>query len=273
MTTHFRKIGLVSAIALAIAVLAGPVAAGTPSQEIIEARQEAQIWTTYALSPYLAAHALEVSVEDGTATLTGTVDDGVNKDLAREIALGVDGIRAVDNRIVVEADYVAPAHNTADRTYAQRIDDATISAAVKAKLMWSKHTEGLTTDVETTRGKVTLTGAVETSDAKDLATRLALNTRGVVAVDNRLVVDNDPADARATEATGQDIADAWITTKVKSTFLYSTNVDSSTIAVSTASGVVTLSGTVASGAERALAIEFAKNVRGVKSVESSGLLL
>jgi len=70
---------------------------------------------------------------------------------------------------------------------------------------------------------------------------------------------------------GSDLSDSWITTKVKSTFLYSSNVSGSDIAVSTNNGVVVLTGKVKSGAERALAIELAQNVRGVKSVNAKGL--
>ena len=72
---------------------------------------------------------------------------------------------------------------------------------------------------------------------------------------------------------GTDIADGWITTKVKSTFMYSSNVDGSDIAVSTSGGIVTLTGKLDSGVERAVAIELAGNVRGVKSVDSSSLTM
>jgi osmotically-inducible protein OsmY len=58
---------------------------------------------------------------------------------------------------------------------------------------------------------------------------------------------------------------------VKSTYLYSSNVASSDIAVTTQAGVVTLSGKVASGSERSLAIELAKNVLGVKRVKATAL--
>jgi osmotically-inducible protein OsmY len=50
-------------------------------------------------------------------------------------------------------------------------------------------------------------------------------------------------------------------------------VDGSDISVKTDNGVVTLTGRVDSGAERALAIELAKNIKGVKSVQSKGLTL
>ncbi|MDH4652067.1 BON domain-containing protein [Pseudomonas sp. JG-B] len=80
----------------------------------------------------------------------------------------------------------------------------------------------------------------------------------------------DSAKSTAKE-TGGDIADSWITTKVKSTLMYSSNVNGSDISVSTNSGIVTLSGLVDNDAERDRAIELAQNVRGVKSVRSTEL--
>ncbi len=268
-----RKLLLASSIALAFAANSGPTFANTLSQDITEARQETQIWTTYALSPYLRANDLKVSVDSGSATLTGKVDEDVSKDLAREIALGVSGINQVNNQIVVQADYVPPKRTSA-RGYGEVIDDATISAAVKSKLLWSKHTDGLDTDVETKLGRVTLKGTADSAESRDLAGRLAMNTRGVESVDNQMSVRTGKSDMRtAANDAGRDISDSWITTKVKSTYMYSSNVRGSDIAVSTNSGIVTLTGKVDSGAERALAIELANNIRGVKSVESRGLTL
>ncbi len=266
-----RKLLLASSIALALAANSGTAIADTLSQDITEARQETQIWTTYALSPYLRAHDLKVSVDNGRATLTGKVEEDVNKDLARAIALGVSGISEVDNQIVVEADYVPP-KRTSERGYGEVIDDATVTAAVKSKLTWSKNTDGLDTRVETNLGRVTLTGTADSAESRDLAGRLAMNTRGVESVDNQMSVRaRKPDMEKAAHDAGRDIKDSWITTKVKSTLLYSSNVDGSDISVDTKNGVVTLSGKVDNGAERALAIELTKNVRGVRSVQSKGL--
>jgi osmotically-inducible protein OsmY len=274
MYLPFRKSVLASAVALSIGGISGAASADTMSQDVTEARQETQIWTTYALNPYLRSNDLKVSVDNGKATLTGKVEESVNKDLAKQIALGVSGIKEVDNQIVVQPDYVAPAASST-RSYGEAIDDATITATVKSKLLWSKHADGLTMNVDTNRGHVTLKGTADSKDAKALAGRLASDSRGVVSVDNQLVVAptptvGDSAKSAAKEAE-QDIADSWITTKVKSTLMYSSNVDGLDIEVSTSAGVVTLKGKVDSGAERALAIELANNVRGVKSVQSKGL--
>lgn len=146
----------------------------------------------------------------------------------------------------------------------------TITSEVKSKLRWSKNTEGLATDVDTRLGVVTLKGTANSAEAT------ASSTRGVHSVNNQLVVDTSKLGlsekvGRSEDEAEQKIADSWITTKVKSSFLYSRSVDGFDIEVSTIDGVVTLSGKLDSGAECALAIEIAQNVRGVKSVESSGL--
>ena len=101
MQMKSRKLLIASGVAIALAGLGGAAVADTTSQEVIDARQETQIWTTYA-SPYLRANDIKVSVKNGTATLTGNVEEDVSKDLAKQIALGVDGVKVVENEIVVD---------------------------------------------------------------------------------------------------------------------------------------------------------------------------
>lgn len=276
MNKQPRTLFLASAIALAIATTSSGLFAATASQEVTNARQETQIWTTYALSPYLRANELKVSVDNGKATLTGNVAEDVNKDLAKEIALGVKGITEVDNRIVVDADY-QPAKPGSERSFGDAIDDASITATIKSKLMWGKSTDGMSTNVDTKFGRVTLRGTAQSAAGRDLAGRIAMNTQGVVAVDNQIKVNamqptmTESSKTMADEA-GADMSDSWITTKVKSTLLYSSNVSGSAIEVTTDKGVVSLSGKVNNGAEHDLAIELAQNVRGVKSVQSKALV-
>ena len=115
-------------------------------------------------------------MDDGTATLSGTVEEDVNKELAEQIALGVSGIKTVDNQIAVEADYVPPARTSQERSFGEVVDDATITATVKSKLLWSKNTDGLEMDVDTRMGKVRLTGAAGSDAARELAGSMAANT-------------------------------------------------------------------------------------------------
>ncbi len=277
MNKSNKRVLASSIAALAITLISGGVSAASTTQDIVEARQESQIWTTFALSPYLRANNLSVSVHEGKATITGKVEEDINKDLAKQIALGVSGVKEVDNQIVVEPGYIHP-ERTAERSYSEIIDDATITSAVKSKLMWSKHADGLATNVDTRLGKVTLQGTANSNEAKELAGRLAMNTRGVLSVDNQLVVNpskttvTEKAKSSATEV-GQGITDSWITTKVKSSYLYSSHVDGSGIKVNTSKGVVTLTGKVGSNSERKLAVDLARSLQGVKSVDAKGLTL
>lgn len=275
MHTPIKKIMLASTLTLAMLQFSELAMADTLSQNMTEVSQTVQISTAYALSPFLRSNDIHVSVQGDKATLTGKVEGEVNKDLAMQIALGVTGIKEVDNQITIDKDYVTP-EATKDRSFGEVVDDATITAAIKSKLLWSKHADGLTTDVDTNSGKVTLQGTADTDVAKELAGRLALNTKGVVSVDNQLKLENEKPSMtdkakNSMSSTGQAISDSWITTKVKSTFMYSSNVNGSQISVSTEKGDVTLSGTVSSDAERALAIESAKSIRGVKNVNEKDL--
>ena len=180
------------------------IAAPKPSHELLEARQESQILTTCALSPYLRAYDFKVTVCRGNATLSGNVAEDASKELAGQIALGVGGIKSVDNQIEVNSHYSAPARS-AERGFGEIVDDASITWLVMSKLLWSRHADDFAAKVETTRGKVKLSGAAHSSEAKDAAGMLASNTLGVSAVDNQIMVEAQKPRAVKEEAT--DIAD------------------------------------------------------------------
>jgi hyperosmotically inducible periplasmic protein len=283
MHTKFRKLIIASGVALALGSGGAAFAESSLAGNVSDARLETRISTTYALSPHLQAGDIRVAVQEGKATLTGAVSEDINRELAEQFALSVDGISEVDNQLVIDADR-AQREVAAGPSFGDRVADATITAAVKSRLMWTRHAEGLATEVSTESGKVTLEGTAESQAARKLAGRVAADTLGVVSVDNRLEV-KEPGAAQepgAGEAamdktlevaadTGDYITDGWITTKVKSTFMWSSAISGMDISVTTDDGMVALSGHVDSEAERALAVELAQELRGVKSVDASGL--
>jgi osmotically-inducible protein OsmY len=276
-TRNLRPLVLALGLALASLGATASAAESSTAQDLSDARREAQIWTTYGFNPHLRALDISVDVNGANAVLTGTVSDGVEKELAEQIALGIEGIDKVDNRLLVDGNYT-PKTRTASadgkRDFTTTVEDATITASVKSKLLWSANTNGLEIDVDTLNGKVTLNGTAPSAASKDLAARMARNTDGVRAVDNRLTVDASKpatgADAAVVDAE-EAVTDSWITTKVKSTFAYSRWVDANDIEVTTNDGVVVLKGEVESGTEKDLAAELAQNVRGVRKVDASGL--
>lgn len=258
---------------IGLAPFAAYAAEANTSSELSEARQEGSIWTAFALNRHLNPFAIDVDVENGTAKLTGKVETDVDRDLAEQIALGIEGVKKVDNQLTLDSGFEAKA--STEPNLSQRFDDATLVATVKSKLLWNSNTEGLDINVNAANGVVSLNGSAQTAEAKELAGRLAANTDGVREVNNLLSVSATSSTAakaqNAADDAGAAISDAWITSKVKSSFIYSRNLDGLNISVDTQKGMVSLSGSVLSNAEKQLAIETARNIRGVRGVDADAL--
>lgn len=104
------------------------------------------------------------------------------------------------------------------------------------------------------------------------ATALSLLLAGPVLADTRTAVQPTMLAASETmNATEDAVTDTWITSKVKSTFLADSELSGIDISVETNKGVVTLSGVVASDAERDLAVAKAKEIKGVTAVAAEAL--
>ena len=82
----------------------------------------------------------------------------------------------------------APGAPAADRTAGQTVDDAGVTAKVKAALVAEKGVNGMSINVDTVGGRVTLTGRVPDQSQVERATQVATAIEGVKTVDNRLTV-------------------------------------------------------------------------------------
>ncbi|MFI8746207.1 BON domain-containing protein [Pseudomonas sp. NPDC077186] len=260
-----------TALLLSLTPLASQAAEGELSQQLAAARQEGSIWTAFALNRHLNPFRLDIAVEDGRARLEGRVESAVQKELAEQVALSVEGIEAVDNRIEVDA---ATAEGEPPGLV-QRLEDASLAATVKSKLLWNSNTRGLDIQVKSQNGAITLSGHAQTPAAKELAGQLAANTDGVREVFNHLSISTADSSASEIEVAAEEareaIGDGWITSKVKASFVYSRNLDALNIAVSTEDGFVSLRGSVLSSAEKRLAVDIARNIRGVRGVDADAL--
>jgi hyperosmotically inducible protein len=81
-----------------------------------------------------------------------------------------------------------PTPPAADRTAGQTIDDAGITAKVKAALLAEQGVDGMRINVDTSQGNVTLTGKVPDQTQVERATQVARGIEGVKGVENRLTV-------------------------------------------------------------------------------------
>lgn len=75
-----------------------------------------------------------------------------------------------------------------DRTAGQVVDDAGITAKVKAALIAEKGVDGMKINVDTSEGKVTLSGKVPDQTQVEKATQVARGIEGVKTVENQLTV-------------------------------------------------------------------------------------
>ncbi len=166
--------------------------------------------------------------------------------------------------------------------------DPGITTAVKSKLTTDDTVKAYQIDVDTQGGVVTLTGAVENQAAKDRAVQLARETDGVTRVEDRLTVNPAAtADSRAREAgsdaamatsgaadragdavagAGAAVTDASVTAAVKTRLLADPDVAGLRIDVDTNDKVVTLTGTVATAAQKTEAESIARDTTGVTRV-------
>jgi hyperosmotically inducible protein len=190
-----------------------------------------------------------------------------------------------------------PSQNASERSAGEAIDDATITAAVKTKLLADERTEGFDINVDTVKGVVTLRGGADNADAKKAAQELAGQVDGVILIKNELIVaaedtelreeantatasgelresvDSDGAADNTVADAGENVDDAWITSKVKTQLLADTEVKGTQINVDTEANIVTLTGTAQNDAAKEAAIRIAAATKGVKSVRADKLLV
>lgn len=181
----------------------------------------------------------------------------------------------------------AAAHESAERTAGQVIDDATITASIKAKLLEDDRTEGFDINVDTVKGHVTLRGGADTSTDRIAAAEIARGTEGVVAVDNEITIAAAGTEARqaanqatasgevreAAEEAGDEMSDAWITSKIKASLVADTDIAGLSIKVETEDKTVRLVGDVPTDAVRAEAVRIAEGTKGVVKVDATRLLV
>lgn len=160
-----------------------------PNGELKDAWLDGKIETAYALNRHLNPFSIDTRVNNGVVQLSGTVESDIDRDLAEQIALSVEGVAEVENDIEVSADAGAEGSGESSGAFMQAVNDATTTAVVKSKLLANGNTGGLQIDVDTKNGVVQLSGKVGSSEEKDLAERIAMNTDGVSEVNSQLQLE------------------------------------------------------------------------------------
>ena len=140
--------------------------------------------------------------------------------------------------------------------------DGWITTKTKLALIADKRTSGFATDVDTQNGTVTLSGKVDTAEAKSAATEVARGIDGVKSVDNQLQVVPD-AKRKEINAADDKIEDA-----IKTALKNDPKLKDASLTAKSNAGVVTLNGSVDTPSQLVDAAQAVSKVAGVKSVDS-----
>jgi osmotically-inducible protein OsmY len=206
-------------------------------RQLQEHVQQALDW-----DPSVDAAEVGVTVDKGVVTLRGDIKSFAEKQAAERVALGVYGVKAVANDLVVRLGVER------QRT------DSEIATAIVAALRWSASVPHDKISVAVANGWVKLSGKVDWDYQRSAATRIVRDLTGVVGVTNDITV-----------APHVSIAD--VQSKIEAALRRSAEVDARRINVTAADGKVMLSGTVHSWFEREQARRAAWAAPGVTQVE------
>ena len=125
------------------------------------------------------AGEINVEVNKGIVQLNGFVDTAKEKAQAGTVAKGVEGVKQVENNLIVK---------TASASTGQSIDDSGITSKVNTALVKSEQTKAGDIKVQTESGVVQLSGFVDSQAQKDAAGKVAQSVAGVKSVKNNLRV-------------------------------------------------------------------------------------
>ncbi|HXV62813.1 MAG TPA: BON domain-containing protein, partial [Vicinamibacteria bacterium] len=215
---------------------------------------KAEIETTLEWDLFVDDGLIEVEVEDGVVSLTGTVGSAAEKWRATTTAW-VTGVKEVDAS-GLNVERWARDEDLRRRKYAARSDEE-IRAAVEDALARDPRVLAFPLSVYVDGGNVTLRGIVDNLRARHAAEQDARNTVGILRVSNRIKVRVTPG-----------LNDEDIRSDVVQAFIRDSVVESYEIDVRVVGGKVTLSGQTDSYFEKFHADDVVSGVEGVVSVEN-----
>lgn len=242
-----------------------------------------KIQAAYFISPQIKPWNIDVTTRSGgVVELRGRVDDQAAKDEAIRIAREIEGVARVEDRLRVQQD--APREETSpvargqespeggqDNLFEENLfSDTWLTAKVQSKYYLDDDIRGRDIDVTTEDGVTTLKGTVQSEQERRQVVALARTTDGVREVRDQLVVGSDtttrPPGSTSSQSALQPIEDTWITTKIQSQYFLDPLVKGHEINVDTQSGVVTLTGTVATEELKKAAEQIARETDGTVRV-------
>ena len=135
-------------------------------------------WIHTKVKTALVGHGtsdINIEVWHGAVQLAGFINSETQKRAAVDAAAAVEGVLSVSDQLVV----VEPG-----RSAGRTLDDNVLTGRVKSAVADGDFGRGLDVNVEVNRGRVLLSGFVDSSEVRDKVVEIATETKGVAEVIN-----------------------------------------------------------------------------------------
>lgn len=152
----------------------------SPDEYLDDPYITAKIKVAFASYPTIRALDIKVETFKGVVQLRGTVDTPEQAQKASEIASGVEGVKSVQNNIIVKV--------VKQESPAEYIGDSVISAKIRAALVADTTISASDVKVEVYRGVAQLSGFVDTPEQVRKAGEIVAGVKGVKSVKNNIAV-------------------------------------------------------------------------------------
>jgi hyperosmotically inducible periplasmic protein len=223
-----------------------------------DAATTSRVRTALLLSKHVSPFDIKVETIQGEVTLEGQVPSEQVKTVAGAIVQDTSGVKQVHNNLGVNP---AIERNPDREHLGERVADLEIKTLVTDALSKNADLADKHIAAEVKSRTVALNGTVQTTNQKYTAEQVAWQVPGVQGLTDNLSV----ADAQAVPET----ADDKLARRVEFELYATKAIPLKTVQIHADNGVVTLTGTVLSRAEKLLAEKTAKSVEGVRRVVNS----
>jgi len=223
-----------------------------------DAATTSRVRTALLLSKHVSPFDIKVETIQGEVTLEGQVPSEQVKTVAGAIVQDTSGVKQVHNNLGVNP---AIERNPDREHLGERVADLEIKTLVTDALSKNADLADKHIAAEVKSRTVALNGTVQTTNQKYAAEQVAWQVPGVQGLTDNLSV----ADAQAVPET----ADDKLARRVEFELYATKAIPLKTVQIHADNGVVTLTGTVLSRAEKLLAEKTAKSVEGVRRVVNS----
>ena len=199
---------------------------------------EENVSAAFEKDPLITDYEVDVKVNEGTAVLTGKINNLSTKKHATKVTRNIVGVMEVDNfiKVIKEKD----------------LSDRLVEKSINAKIKWNPYLERFDIKVSADKGRVYLSGDVDTYFERRLAEKIAETVNGVSKINNYIHVNDfrskqyfsdtyfpEPVVPVTTEKYDDEIAE-----DIEEELRWSTSVDVDDISVKVENALVILTGIV-----------------------------